>query len=196
MYGSLYKERGSRDHICDIDNAHEQTRRCRFIAHIADSSALGGFPTIQIISLKVIICHKINLSTLLLCDDLSGEDQDNVSTITEFGGHILMKILVMPKPIEGVSREELLQHAPAEIRAVWGLYEQGICREFYTRVNEPGRVVLMLECATLEAAKEALATLPFAQLHLIDFDVIPLAPFLGLSRLFQAPTEEPVGKAQ
>ena len=28
-----------------------------------------------------------------------------------------MKILVMPKPIEGVSREELLQHAPAEVRA-------------------------------------------------------------------------------
>jgi hypothetical protein len=107
-----------------------------------------------------------------------------------------MKILVMPRPIEGVTREELLQHAPAEIRAVWDLYEQGICREFYTRANEPGRVVLMFECATLEAAKEALAMLPFAQLHLIDFDLIPLAPFSGLARLFRAPTEEPVGKAQ
>ena len=29
-----------------------------------------------------------------------------------------MKILVMPKPIEGVSREEMLRHAPAEIQAV------------------------------------------------------------------------------
>ena len=106
-----------------------------------------------------------------------------------------MKILVMPKPIEGVSREELLQHAAAEVRAVWDLYEQGICRELYTRANEPGRVVLMFESASVEAAKEALATLPFAQLHLIEFDVIPLAPFTGLSRLFQAPTEEPAGKA-
>ncbi len=97
-----------------------------------------------------------------------------------------MKILVMPKPIEGVAREELLQHAAAEIQAVWELYAQGICREFYTRANEPGRVVLMFECASVEAAGEALATLPFAQLHLIDFDVIPLAPFTGLSRLFQA----------
>jgi hypothetical protein len=33
-----------------------------------------------------------------------------------------MKILVMPKPIEGVSREELLQRAAAEIQAVWQLY--------------------------------------------------------------------------
>jgi hypothetical protein len=49
----------------------------------------GGFPTIQIISLKVIICHKNDLSTLLLCDDLSDEDQDNISTIKEIGGSIL-----------------------------------------------------------------------------------------------------------
>src|SRR5258707_15538010 len=97
-----------------------------------------------------------------------------------------MKILVMPKPIEGVLREELLQHAAAEIQAVWELYPQGICREFYTRANEPGRVVLMFECASAEAAGEALATLPSAQLHLIDFDVIPLAPFTGLTRRFQA----------
>ena len=97
-----------------------------------------------------------------------------------------MKILVMPKPIEGVAREELLKHAPAEIKAVWELYAQGICREFYTRANEQGRVVLMLESESVEAAQKALATLPFARLHLIDFDVIPLAPFTGLSRMFRS----------
>ena len=105
-----------------------------------------------------------------------------------------MKILVLPKPIEGVARVELLQHAAEEIQSVWDLYAQGICREFYTRANEPGRVVLMFESASVEAAKEALAMLPFAQLHLIDFDVIPLAPFTGLARLFQAPSGESVGK--
>jgi muconolactone delta-isomerase len=92
-----------------------------------------------------------------------------------------MKILVMPKPIEGVSREELLQHAPEEVRAVWDLYEQGICREFYTRANEPGRVVMMFESESVEAANKVLATLPFARLHLIDFDLIALAPFSGLA---------------
>src|SRR5260370_34698692 len=107
-----------------------------------------------------------------------------------------MEILALPRPIEGVPREEMLQHAAAEIQAVWDLYAQGTCREFYTRANEPGRVVLMFESASVEAAKEALATLPFAQLHLIDFDVIPLAPFTGLSRLFQVPTGEPAGKTQ
>ena len=105
-----------------------------------------------------------------------------------------MKILVLPKPIEGVSREEMLQHAAAEIQAVWELYAQGICREFYTRANDPGRVVLVFESETVEAAKDALATLPFAQLHLIDFDLIPLAPFTGLARLVQAPARESAGK--
>ena len=103
-----------------------------------------------------------------------------------------MKILVMPKPIEGVSREQLLQYAAEEIQAVWQLYAQGICREFYTRANEAGRVVLMFESESVEAAKEALATLPFVRLHLIDFDLIPLAPFTGLGRLFQAPTQATV----
>jgi hypothetical protein len=105
-----------------------------------------------------------------------------------------MKILVMPKPIEGVPREELLQHAAAEIQAVWELYTQGICREFYTRANEAGRVVMMFESESVETANAALETLPFAQLHLVDFDVIPLAPFTGLARLFQAPAREPARK--
>ena len=97
-----------------------------------------------------------------------------------------MKFLVMPKPIEGVSREEMLRHAPAEIQAVWELYKQGTVREFYTRANEPNRVVLILESASVEAAWDTLATLPFAQLHLIGFDVIPLAPFFGLEHLSAA----------
>ena len=97
-----------------------------------------------------------------------------------------MKMLVLPRPIPGVPPEQLQQHAPAEIRAVWDLYEQGIVREFYTRANEAGRVVLMLEAPSEEAAKDALASLPFARLHLIDFDLIPLGSFVGLSRLFAA----------
>jgi len=97
-----------------------------------------------------------------------------------------VKILVLPKPIEGVSREEMLRHASAEIQAVWQLYKQGIVREFYTRANEAGRVVLVLESASKEEAREALSVLPFVQLHLIDFDFIPLAPFFGLENLSAA----------
>ena len=97
-----------------------------------------------------------------------------------------MKILVLPRPRAGVPLEALQQHAAAEIQAVWDLYAQGICREFYIRAGQAGRVVLMVESATVEAAREALATLPFVRLDLIDLELIPLAPFTGLTRLFQA----------
>jgi hypothetical protein len=50
------------------------------------------------------------------------------------------------------------------------------------RMNQ-AEVVLVFESASEEEALEAIATLPFAQLHLIDFDVIPLAPFYGLEHL-------------
>ncbi len=72
-----------------------------------------------------------------------------------------MKILVLPKPREGVPLEALLPHAAAEIQGVWELYAQGICREFYERAGQPGRVVLMFECASVEAAKEALHHLDY-----------------------------------
>jgi hypothetical protein len=101
-----------------------------------------------------------------------------------------MKMFVLPKPVAGVSREEMLRHAPAEIQAVWELYKQGVVREFYTRANEPNKVVLILESASVEAAQDILATLPFAQLQLIDFDVIPLAPFFGLEHLSIARSQD------
>ncbi len=97
-----------------------------------------------------------------------------------------MKILVVPKLRPGASVEELQPHVKAEIQAVWDLYTQGICREFYTRADQPGGAILMVESPTVEAAKAALATLPLVERRLLDLDLIPLAPFTHLTRLFPA----------
>jgi len=97
-----------------------------------------------------------------------------------------MKLLVVPKLRAGASAAELQPHAQAEIQAVWDLYTQGICREFYARADQSGGAVLMVESPTIEAARDALATLPMVRLALLEMDVIPLAPFTHLTRLFQA----------
>jgi hypothetical protein len=97
-----------------------------------------------------------------------------------------MKILVLPKRRGDAPLEEIQRHAAAEIQAVWDLYAEGICREFYTRADQPGPAVLMVESPTIEAAREALARLPLVQMHLLDLDLIPLAPFTHLARLFEA----------
>ena len=97
-----------------------------------------------------------------------------------------MKILVLPRRRTGVPLEAFQPHVTAEIQAVWDLYAQGICREFYARADQVGPAVLTLECASIEAAQAALATLPMVELGLLDLDLIPLAPFTHLTHLFQA----------
>ncbi|HEX8995109.1 MAG TPA: hypothetical protein VF812_03670 [Ktedonobacterales bacterium] len=62
----------------------------------------------------------------------------------------------------------------------------GIVRVFYTRANEPGRIVLMIEAASVEEAQDALAALLFQRAQLMDFALIPLESFTDLSRLFAA----------
>lgn len=96
-----------------------------------------------------------------------------------------MKILVLPRPREGVARETMEQHAATEIQAVLDLYAQDVVREIYARGDQPGRVALVLEAPSVEDARSALTRLPFVRFELIDVDLIPLAPFSGLVRLAQ-----------
>ena len=96
-----------------------------------------------------------------------------------------MKILVLPRRRAGVPLEAFQPHVTAEIQAVWDLYAQGICREFYARADQAGPAVLTLECASIEVAQAALASLPMVELGLLDLDLVPLAPFTHLSQLFQ-----------
>jgi hypothetical protein len=45
--------------------------------------------------------------------------------------------------------------------------------------------VLTVECENIEAAEQALQGLPLVERKMIDLDLIPLAPFSGLTQLFQ-----------
>src|SRR5512135_3752931 len=102
-----------------------------------------------------------------------------------------MKILVLARRHGEVPVEAMQPHFTAEVRAIWDLYAQGICREFYTRADQPGAAILFLENESVESARKALAALPLVEHGMIDLDLIPLAPFTNLARLFQD-KEEPV----
>jgi muconolactone delta-isomerase len=73
----------------------------------------------------------------------------------------------------------------AEARRVYELQQADILREIYFRADQP-LAVLVLECPSQVEALQALNSLPLVQAHLIDFDLIPLSPYPGLSRLFQS----------
>jgi muconolactone delta-isomerase len=94
-----------------------------------------------------------------------------------------MKILAIEREVPGIADEEFSPHLKAEAARVWELYQAGIFRELHFREDRP-EAVLMLECADVEEAKEVLNTLPLVRGGLIAFDIIPLVPHPGFSRLF------------
>jgi muconolactone delta-isomerase len=94
-----------------------------------------------------------------------------------------MKILALERDIPGVRDEQFQPHLKAEAARVWELYQEGLLREIYFRQDRT-QAVLVLECADVQEAKRVLETLPLVRQGLIEFEIIPLLPYSGLSRLF------------
>ncbi len=81
-----------------------------------------------------------------------------------------MKFLAMEIETERTIEEQFALHHKAEARRVWELYQGGIIRELYFR-GDRSEAVLMLECAGLEAAQQALRSLPLVKAGLMAFDI-------------------------
>ena len=92
-------------------------------------------------------------------------------------------ILAIEREVPGVTEEAFRPHLKEEAARVWELYQAGAFRELYFRQDQPS-AVLVLECADIEEANEILNTLPLVKEELIAFDIIPLIPYPGFSRLF------------
>jgi len=75
-------------------------------------------------------------------------------------------------------------HLKAEALRAWELYCAGIIRELYFRPDQH-TAVLVLECASLAEAGQALGTLPLVSAGLITFEIIPLVAYDGFARLFE-----------
>ena len=98
-----------------------------------------------------------------------------------------MKILAIEREVPGITEDQFKSHLRAEAAKVWELHQAGVFRELYFRKDWPG-AVLVLECTDAEEANEVLNTLPLVQEGLIAFDIIPLIPYPGFSRLFAEET--------
>ena len=97
-----------------------------------------------------------------------------------------MKVLALETPVPGVEPEAFTGVVlKEEATRVWELLQSGAIREVYFRADRQS-AVLMLECASVEEAGSALSTLPLVRYGLIAFDLVPLVPYPGVSRLFEA----------
>jgi hypothetical protein len=94
-----------------------------------------------------------------------------------------MKILALEHELPNATANKFQEYAKAEASQVWALVQAGVIRESYFRVDRSA-AVLVLECPSVEEAREALSRLPFIQNELITFELIPLKAYSGLERLF------------
>jgi len=94
-----------------------------------------------------------------------------------------MKILALEKKVPGKRVEEFAPYLKEEAKKVWELHQGGAIREIYLRADAHD-VVMVLECRDVREAGSMLSSLPLVRANLIEFDLIPLAPYPGFSRLF------------
>ncbi len=94
-----------------------------------------------------------------------------------------MQVLAIDKMLKQVEDSELQKHLPEELAATVKLYLEEKVRTFYFRKDRPG-IILIMEVETLEEAKASLDTLPFVELGILGFELIPIGPLLPLGTLF------------
>jgi len=94
-----------------------------------------------------------------------------------------MKILALERELSPKATPTPASLLRSEAARVWELHQSGIIREVYFRADRSA-AVLILETAGVEEAHLALGTLPLVAGGIIEFELIPLAPYPGFARLF------------
>jgi muconolactone delta-isomerase len=97
-----------------------------------------------------------------------------------------MMLLALEREVPGATADRFQPLLKDEARQIWALQQSGALREIHFRTDRH-TAVLVLECDSAEAARRLLAGLPLVAAGLIEFEILPLAPYDGLARLFARP---------
>lgn len=92
------------------------------------------------------------------------------------------EVMVILTAKQGVTRQQVMNVMPAEIRATVKLYLDGKIRQWYSRGDGQG-VVLFLDVRTVDDAHAVMDTLPLSKENLMDHQYIPVGPLLPLAGL-------------
>ena len=92
------------------------------------------------------------------------------------------EVMVIVTAKQGVTRQQIMDVMPAEIRATVKLYLDGQIRQWYSRGDGRG-VVLFLDVKTVDEAHAVMETLPLAKENLIDHEYVPVGPLIPLAGL-------------
>ena len=95
-------------------------------------------------------------------------------------------VIVILTAKAGVAREQVMAVMPAEIRQTVQLYLNGQIREWYSRGDGRG-VVLLLDTRDVAEAQAIMEGLPLAEQNLMDHEYIAVGPLLPLRLLMANP---------
>jgi hypothetical protein len=91
-------------------------------------------------------------------------------------------VMVILTANQGADRQQIVKVMPAEIRATVKLYLDGEIRQWYSRSDGRG-VILVLDVKTVDEAHAIMDTLPLSKEDLMDYEYIPVGPLLPLAGL-------------
>ena len=92
------------------------------------------------------------------------------------------EVMVILTAKQGVTRQQIMQIMPDEIRATVKLYLDGKIRQWYSRGDGRG-VILFLDVKTVDEAHEVMDTLPLSKENLMEHEYIPVGPLMPLGAL-------------
>ena len=83
---------------------------------------------------------------------------------------------------QGVTRQQIMNVMPAEIRATVKLYLDGKIRQWYSRGDGKG-VIFLIDAKTVDEAHAFIDTMPLSKENLMDHEYIPVGPLVPLTAL-------------
>ena len=92
------------------------------------------------------------------------------------------EVMVMVTPKQGITRQQIMAVMPSEIRETVKLYLDGKIRQWYSRGDGRG-VILLIDANTEQEARAVMETLPLSKQQLVDDEYIPLGPLMPLMGL-------------
>lgn len=91
-------------------------------------------------------------------------------------------VFVIQTPSPGVTVPQIMAVMPSEIQATVRLYLDGKIREWYSRGDGKG-VVMLVDAKSEDEARAIMETLPLSKEHLMDHQYIPVGPLTPLRML-------------
>lgn len=92
------------------------------------------------------------------------------------------EVMIIMTAKQGVTRQQIMNMMPDEIRATVKLYLDGKIRQWYSKGDGKG-VVVFTDAKTVDEAHALIDTLPLSKEHLMDYEYIPVGPLRPLAAL-------------